>query len=150
LVREGIRANLLAGVTPSEAAIVDVAAVRGVEVVCSLPLSAAVSRAAGRLEPYRRPPRAQPGRRGRRVRHLAKAGRGGARVASGERSRARSRPSSGRASSWEGVSDCVPVRGRGLTEADQCLPARNRDGGGGGRGEEPPSGSAEPRCRTPL
>ena len=33
LVREGVRANLLAGVTPSEAAIVDAAAARGVEVV---------------------------------------------------------------------------------------------------------------------
>jgi hypothetical protein len=33
LVREGVRANLLAGVTPSAATIVDAAAVRGVEVV---------------------------------------------------------------------------------------------------------------------
>jgi hypothetical protein len=35
LVREGVRANLLAGVTPCEAAIVDAAAARGVEVVRS-------------------------------------------------------------------------------------------------------------------
>jgi hypothetical protein len=35
LVREGVRANLIAGVRPSEAAIVDAAAARGVEVVRS-------------------------------------------------------------------------------------------------------------------
>ena len=35
LVRAGVRANLFAGVTPSEAAIVDAAAARGVEVVRS-------------------------------------------------------------------------------------------------------------------
>jgi hypothetical protein len=34
-VREEVRANLLAGVTPSEAAIVDAAVARGVEVVRS-------------------------------------------------------------------------------------------------------------------
>jgi hypothetical protein len=35
LAREGVRANLLAGVTPSEAAIVDAAVALGVEVVRS-------------------------------------------------------------------------------------------------------------------
>jgi hypothetical protein len=47
-VREGVRANLLAGVTPSEAAIVDAVAARGVEVVR---LASEVERKAGRAAP---------------------------------------------------------------------------------------------------